>query len=392
MKILYRLTFLFISFLAFNCSSDSDNETQNPNLVLVTCEGDIYLTSQDDINTFAQSGCQKIIGSLIIQDEWDGPDSVADIFNLLPLSNLKEVTGYINISSNNNIDNLNGLQNIERVGQSMVISGNQGLVEINGFNNLRSVNGEFLIEFHENLNRIDGFNNLIYNTDIEGGASGFGLTIQFNPGLIEISGFNQLQATTGWFAIRDNISLTTINGFSNLQEVGYDFYVVTNPLSDINAFSNLEHVGGNFSLWGTNLTDLSMFSSLSSVDARFWLDHNFNLISLNGLNNLITIGGAIRIGYFEGQANLENIEALSNLTSALSLHMQYNHSLTSLDGLENLINSIYEIDIYSNTNLTDFCAINGAVESALSLSGSVGIFGNGFDPNLDDFEIGNCSQ
>jgi len=391
MNTLKRFAFFLILVLAFNCNSDSDSD--NPELPeeLVTCAGDIYLTSQDEIDAFGQSGCQKIEGFLIITDDWDAPDSVADIFDLSPLSSLIEITDYLNISNNNNIDNLNGLQNLQRVGGGMVIADNNGLVEINGFNNLESVKNRVLIEFHDNLERISGFNNLIFDAELDSASSSFGLTIQFNNRLEEINGFNELQGTAGTFSIRDNINLTTINGFGNLETIGFDFYVVTNPLSDINAFSSLETVGGAFSLWGTNLTDLSMFNSLTTVGGRFWLDYNPLLQSFNGLNNLESTGH-IRIGYFEGQEILTDMSALNNLTSASSLHMQGNPALTSLSGFENLVNSIFEINIYDNSNLSDFCALNGAVETTLSNNGSVVIFNNAFNPSMEDFENGNCTD
>ena len=80
------------------------------------------------------------------------------------------------------------------------------------------------------------------------------------------------------------------------------------------------------------------------------------------------------------------------MNAALSIHIQYNSSLTSLNGLENLVNNIYEIDIYDNVVLTDFCSISNIVQSIGFDSGNIGIFGNGFNPISDDFSTGNCSQ
>jgi hypothetical protein len=391
MNLLSRISFILSLLLVVNCSSDSDTINEDSTAELITCVGDVFLTSQEEVDAFGESGCQKIEGFLIIQDEWDGPNSIPDIFDLSPLSNIVEVTGYINVSRNNTISNLNGLHNLERVGQSLVISENQGLVEINEFNNLESIKGELLIEFHDNLETISGFNNLIFDPELDSASSSFGLTIQFNAELQSISGFNQLQGTASALSIRDNLNLMTINGFNNFTSTGFDFYVVTNPLSTVDAFSNLETVGSDFSLWGTDLTDLSMFSSLRTVGGRFWLDYNPLLMSFNGLNNLESTG-AIRIGYFEGHENLQSISALNNLVSASSLHMQGNPSLPSLDGLQNLSSSIYEIDIYDNSSLTDFCALETAVATTLALDGSVVIFNNGFNPTLEDFESGTCSN
>jgi len=390
MKALNLVLILCVIIFLTGCSSDSSNDSDLGDLN--TCEGDVVLRSQNDLIDFANSDCQKIIGSLTIIDEPTNDESLGDIFDLSPLNKLIEVTGYVSIINNPNIDNLIGLDNLERIGEALRIVENKNLVEINNFNNLISVNGGLTIEFNENLENISSFNTLIYDSSIETGETNFDIAIQFNPSLIEINGFNQVQEVIGWFSIRDNLILSKIEGFNNLETIGFNFYVVNNPLDTINAFNNLETVENEFTLWNTNIINLANFNSLANIGERFWLDYNHQLINLDGLSNLTTVGGAIRIGYFEGNTSLENIEALANLNAALSLHMQYNASLTSLNGLNNLVNNVYEIDIYDNNVLTDFCAISEIVQAIGAESGNVSIFGNQFNPDVNDFILGNCSQ
>jgi hypothetical protein len=385
MKINKTFKAFLISLVIFGCSNDG-NETNNPN-ELITCEGDVILKSQEEINSFANNGCQKIIGSLTIDDTGSNNDENADIFDLGPLNKIVEVTESVFIINNPNITNINALNNINKIGKFFMIQINESLVEINGFNNLEKIGSNLSIYTNKNLLKISGFNKLKRITDNEENIYDGDMEISFNVNLGEINGFSQLESIS-IFHIRGNESLKKLIGFNNLIETG-DFRLV-NPITEMNAFQNLKKVNGDFTFWLTKLPNMNNFSNLETVEGRLWLDYNHQLKNLYGLENLSVIGGELRIGYFEGNSNLENINGLIGLNSASIVHFQNNHSLNTLDGLDNLTNNTYEIEIWSNDNLNNFCAITNLVKSINS--DNVSIFSNMYNPTISDFENGNCNQ
>ena len=60
------LIILIIILINTGCSNDDSTQTNSEELV--SCEGDVILKSQEEIISFARNGCQKIIGSLTIDD------------------------------------------------------------------------------------------------------------------------------------------------------------------------------------------------------------------------------------------------------------------------------------------------------------------------------------
>jgi hypothetical protein len=104
-------------------------------------------------------------------------------------------------------------------------------------------------------------------------------------------------------------------------------------------------------------------------DDPYGLDGNPSLVSLQGLNNLTTIGGGLYIMDNPLLVGLDDLENLASITG--ELRIVYNSSLESLAGLEN-IDSITETlrigdwggwpdnpSCYGNQKLTDLQGLNG---------------------------------
>lgn len=86
--------------------------------------GDIVLSSQDEIDNFVHTGIANIDGDLII-----GNDLTKDsIDNLKGLTNLKNITGRIEIKRTFSGKNLSGLENIEQTG-SLIIGTKENIFE-----------------------------------------------------------------------------------------------------------------------------------------------------------------------------------------------------------------------------------------------------------------------
>src|SRR5690606_23304047 len=71
----------------------------------------------------------------------------------------------------------------------------------------------------------------------------------------------------------------------------------SNDIINLDGLSNLTSVGGNFYIeQASNLTNLVGLNNLTSVGGFLQIRENPNLINLNGLNSLTTVGGYLAIG------------------------------------------------------------------------------------------------
>ena len=146
------------------------------------------------------------------------------------------------------------------------------------------------------------------------------------------------------------------------------------------------------------MTDLEGFNQLKEIKGGLKIDSNAGLESLDGLNNLTKIDGDLEIN---NNNVLENIKALSNLETILRLHINGNHKLQTLDGLENLkppSSSNAEISIINNNQLSDYCTIKDFVSNINNCSddNSLGcdysVYGNAYNPEYEDMKNGKCKE
>jgi hypothetical protein len=88
------------------------------------------------------------------------------------------------------------------------------------------------------------------------------------------------------------------------------------------------------------LTDLKFLDTVNTmgVDKHFWIQGNHDLISLNGMQNIITLNYPANKNQIRILANpkLTDISALASLTTPYTLYIEQNPSLKSLVGLENV--------------------------------------------------------
>ena len=186
----------------------------------------------------------------------------------------------------------------------------------------------------------------------------------------------------------------------------------------LNAFGaeNYSIVGGltiGF-MEGSDITTLEPLSSILMLNGDWHYTLNFvnlsNLESLDGLRNLQVNKGGIsidnagpidyqmlaKIGSEEGglriknESELTNLDAFSELTKLTQLHITDNENLTSLSGLENVPSFANSIYIQNNSSLSDYCDIRDAFVN--NEPTFFDIANNLFNPSIQDFRDGNCSQ
>ncbi|HDZ05881.1 hypothetical protein LCGC14_0122790 [marine sediment metagenome] len=356
--------------------------------------GDIVLSSQQEVDDFGAASYTQVIGNLTVQDT----NTPSSIINLNPLATivliegsliikenllLKDITGFnaleniqgsLTIIANDNLESIDTFENIMSISENLEIYGvNKGAGLINGFGNLSSigsnmtmqsvsgienlmffeslemVNGPIFIALMENLENLDGLEKL--NTL-------FSLRLNANNSLLSLSGLNNITNINGDLVISGNRSLENLEGLEVLTSVLNGDLNVTNniQLKNLNGLNSLETIGGKLKLIGNDLLE-----------------------NLEGLNNLEITGAGndcvLCVGSIELQSNnsLVNIDALENLSTAWNAYIivEYNENLENLDGFQNLINiykasgssGIFGATLSQNSKLNNVCGLKNLYDA-----------------------------
>ena len=210
---------------------------------------------------------------------------------------------------------------------------------------------------------ITNFNGLNFITSVDG------LSIWGNQNLQLIEGLNNLTFISGSLSIGDNPKLTSISGLSNLVAISNELFIgsyglyIGNSVIDsqsllttINGLNNLTSVGGYFQIKGSHgLVNINSFNNLTSIGGNLNFQSNNNLTTINSFNNLASIGGSL---YVNDNNNLTTLSGFNNLGSiggveGGGLYIFNNSKLTTLSSFNNLANLRYSLSIHNNIKLSD---------------------------------------
>lgn len=187
--------------------------------------------------------------------------------------------------------------------------------------------------------------------------------------LSRLSSLNQIftstpDETTGWLRISVN-NLVSLNGLQNITSVNGLKINNCYQIVDLLGLNALQNIGGNPNIYQT----LDIHS-------------NTELTSLEGLNNLSSIGLSGYISYirFGGNPKLLNLNALSSLNEINSAFYFDTVVLYSVE------------DVRGNDILSDFCGVQGLFNSGNFDSENINISYNAYNPTVQDIIDGNCSQ
>lgn len=191
--------------------------------------------------------------------------------------------------------------------------------------------------------------------------------------------------------LNGNSSLASVVSLSNLHVLG-DFWCGGNNITTLPTMSNLTELK-SLSIYNSKITSLDGLNSVTKV-IDVDLSSNSQLTSLHGLENLTTFAG-LRIN---GCPNVTSLNALSSVTAVIDHAETFTDkyegiqvagtNISSLDGFENIISFNGDLKFDYNLHLTDFCAVSNFIANAETVL----IEDNGFNPELQDFVNGNCSQ
>lgn len=253
-----------------------------------------------------------------------------NIVDLSPLHDLLKVTQYM-IISNTVLTDMEGLNNLKEIGGYFQITHNDELLNLNGLENLEEINSYLHIHRNPVLKNVDGLTRL---NAVEG------VSFFYNLELESVDFLNQ--AISGFYlTFDDNPSLKTISGFRNMKTLSSALIINNND----------------------SLLNIEGFNSMENIDADLIITGNDNLEVLS-LQNLQTVNNSLSIGS--------------------------NDSLTNLEGLNNLIYIEEDFNVSDNQLLSNFCAVSQFVIT--QEFGSLYIGNNLYNPTIQDFINGDCSQ
>ena len=155
---------------------------------------------------------------------------------------------------------------------------------MDAFDHIEVITGSLYVRDNPTLQSTTGFTNLL--------SVGGDLIMRKNNALRDIE-FPNLRSIGGFLSIVDHNALETITGFGNLSSVGGSISIYVNrALESIAGFNSLSSVGGYFVIAGNDrFTTITGFNHLSSVGGEFSIRHVRRGTVFSGLSNLTCHGG-----------------------------------------------------------------------------------------------------
>jgi hypothetical protein len=345
-----------------------------------TCQGDVTLTSQADVDAFRSGrGCTIISGELaIIGFVGDG-----DITNLDSLSSLTKV-GSISIAYNQRLKNINGLSNITSIGtnsnnnkeSSIIVEGNPMLTSLSGFSGLSGAIGGVYINDNDALTSLDGLQHI-------NKIGGYGLQLNDNDVLVNTSALSKVTMINLEAQIANNSLLTNLNGFRSLAEIsivrggGVTLEISGNPmLENVDSLSNFVSLRGPHSaLTVTNNPKLTKGCGLYPVlndfatncpDCPVTFDFSGSGVTREEIlaggpctnpTESKTCDGAISL---TSQADVDAFPASHGCTTIKGLLSISGNDITDLTPLS-IIDSVGSLYITNNANLQSLHGLEGII-------------------------------
>ncbi|MCK5907813.1 MAG: hypothetical protein KAG37_09495 [Flavobacteriales bacterium] len=244
----------------------------------------------------------------------------------------------INIKDNESLQNVVGFDQIESV-NSVSVEFNNSLVDLNGLSSLKEISGDVTISNNDELKYFQPFVDIVYFN----GA----LKVNNNKSLYDADGLYKLQSMATRSELKNNTIYTTDLGLMKVIYEGKGKLKFTNQ-QELDLFGqcyNKKSFKGDIIIDKSSITNINALKVLNEIDGRLIIKRNDNLVSIEGLSQLVSIDNLI---------------------------ISFNKNLGTLSGLENLSTVKNNVVIYRNTFLTD----TSSISDDISLGGKLVIKSN----------------
>lgn len=380
---MYKLAFLLLTFLFIKCGEDKNN---NASLVYTAAVGERF-TTYVELNKL--KGIEVFNGDLWIScDEIKSLEMLESLTTingnlelhdnrletLSGLENLRKVNS-ISLSQNNHLKNIKALRKISEV-KELNLSTNDKLISIAAFEALTitegiSITGTALREIGENITFKDSKVNDI--------------SILSNENLRSVSFLKGIKKAKRIWIV--NNSKLTIGKSLNMLEIVDDFRIQNNAsitffetprLMSINEY----HIGEN-----PKLTKI--------IGGNFWLNPgkkvaitielNDKLQAIEGFNNLHRLELIV-----EANNSLQSIEGFNSVDS-IKLQIEENPKLYKLDMFHKSAFTNYDIGIFNNASLYNYCGLNKLLVTNLP-DATIDLKNNFYNPTKIKLLNGKCAR
>jgi hypothetical protein len=325
--------------------------------------------------------------------------------SLSGMSQLETIGGNFFIGSNQQLTNLSGLENLASVGGGLSCFYNSSLVNLSGLENLNYIGGHLGLVVNDSLINLAGLENVSFIESVSIiGNENLACISELDPyncdsiSSIAIIGNTALSICEAqWlceYLASPSGSVDIYNnaeGCSNPAETANNCGITLSclPYGNYHCFSQDDvdnfqinypgctelagdffRIHGNSSSSGSNIANLEGLSDIISVGGSFLIEYNPLLTSLSGLDNLSEVGGYLRIydnEYLNSLASLTNLTYIGDY-----LMIGGNDALLNLSGLEGLSELNGALYISGNESLESISSLIGIN----SVGGSISICGN----------------
>lgn len=285
----------------------------------VMAHDDIRLTTQKQIETFANAKFEGVVGSLTIRGN--------RVTSLKPLRAIKKVNGDFTIEGTLNLETMTGLNNLDTVTGNFTVENNISLTNLVGLSKLNHVGGQFYIGYNIYMTSFSGLNAL---TSVDQG-----INIRGNDKLKDISklsslaklkgdnkiGFNdeleqlfntEVSSIEGNLNMMFNEELKDLSGLASVQDITGDFILAFNPkVENLDMMTSLTNVGKKFIIHGmSGLEDVNSLKAMQTIGNHVSLRYNENMKDISGLLKFNFGGKKLRIS---DNAILKNVEDYKTL-------------------------------------------------------------------------------
>jgi hypothetical protein len=343
-------------------------------------------TTQAQIDNFQTDhpGVTEVTGDVTISGD--------EILNLYGLEVITRISGDLWIDNNDSLTTLIGLHNLEYIGGSLHLAGLGGIHDFTGLEKVAAVGGKFEISFTKELVNAVGLNQLT--------SLGGDLDMLFNKKLVDLTGLAQLTTINGGILAHGNEQLQSLSGLEGITHVQGNLSLTYNQeLESLNGLNQVNIIDGYLRIedHGANLQNMAGLEQLTEVGSYILIDGNPGMIdlvgldnlvqanglhvennleirSLEGLNQLTTLGGSL---YLENNNRLKNLDPLLNLTSITgNIILNWNDSLTSLFGLQHVESGTITDLYFDNNRMLSNCEIDCVCDFLANPAGTIYISGN----------------
>ncbi len=190
-------------------------------------------------------------------------------------------------------------------------------------------------------------------------------------GDIEIWG-SSFMTTDPIISLLPLITLSSIGGSLKFVDAGID-------LDNFEGLNNLQSVGGDLRIFGNDIDSLDPFANLITIGGNLNLMQGYNISDLTGLSNLNSIGNTLSISNFDLISNLNDLSNL-DISNTTSIIIEFNDNLTDLSGIFSNVNSTMDaIGIGHNNSLLNLNFLNTIthINNNLTLS---------FNPSIENLD------